>query len=55
MQHSQSSYIKLTHCFHLVADQLKEMRLEMNQLNHKNEDQDEEIRSLKKVISNLIR
>jgi len=30
------------------------MRVEMNQLNRKNEDQDEEIRSLKKVISNLI-
>ena len=55
----------LTHvtiyCFYLVADQLKEIRLEMNQLNrktgllqHKNDDQDEEIRSLKNIISNLI-
>ena len=44
-----------------VADHLKELRLEMRQLNRKNEllelkndDQDEEIRSLKSIISNLI-
>ena len=45
----------------IVADQLKEFRLEMSQLNKKNEllvlkndDQDEEIRSLKNIVSNLI-
>lgn len=47
--------------FFIVADELKEMRLEMNQLNRKtgllelkNDDQDKEIRSLKNIILDLI-
>ncbi len=46
--------------FLTVVDQLKEMRLEISQFNHKtgllelkNEHQDEEIRSLKNIISQL--
>ena len=55
------SHITMVSSFIIVADQLKEMRLEINQLNRKtgllelkNVRQDGEIRLLKTILSNIV-